>query len=78
MVLIENIDEFKRITKSKFGFIVHKKENNHFIHSPDCKEVSLEIFIEDNKGGNFFWFSTYSLAEKEFIDLKECQKCQTS
>ena len=75
MVKISNVDEFNRIKESDFGFIVISGEKS-VIHKPSCKSVNSDDFIKNESDiEKFHWFSTISLAEKEFSQITSCQNC---
>jgi len=75
MVKISNVDEFNRIRESDFGFIVISDDNS-IIHKPSCESVKVDDFIKTKSAiEKYHWFSTISLAEKEFSQITSCQNC---
>ncbi len=75
MVKISNVDEFNRIKESDFGFIVISDDKS-IIHRPSCKSVKFDDFIKTKSDiEKYHWFSTISLAEKEFSQITSCQNC---
>ena len=74
MVKIENVEEFRKITESDYGFVIIIDENPT-IHLSNCKIVSEINFQQKNTNSVFHWFSTYSLAQKELGDLNSCSIC---
>ncbi len=75
MVKILSMDEFNRIKESDFGFIVISDDNS-IIHRPSCKSVKFDDFIKTKSViEKYHWFSTISLAEKEFSQITSCQNC---
>ncbi len=79
MVKIGNVDEFTRILESDFGFIVEIQDSISIIHTTNCSTINANKFIEKTQRGSnyqFRWFSSLSSAEKEFSDLKSCNRCK--
>ena len=80
MVKIENIEELKRIIESDYGYVViHESDLQPIIHKTKCEQVSEENFLKNQKNENdskYHWFSSYSIAEKEFSDIESCKNCK--
>ena len=81
MVKIESVEEFSRIIESNFGFIVETQDTVNTIHITNCKTINTNKFIDKTQRGvnyQFNWFSTLSLAEKEFSNLTSCNQCKVN
>ena len=80
MVKIKNIEELKRIIESNYGYVVILESNMHpTMHKTKCEQVSEDYFEKTQKNENeskFHWFSSYSIAEKEFSDVESCKNCK--
>jgi hypothetical protein len=74
MAKIQNIDEFKSIKASDFGFIVIFDGASNTLHQSRCKNLTEEIFSNQD-GNSLHWFSTIALAEKSFI-VTPCDFCK--
>ncbi len=74
MAKIQNIDEFKSIRKSDFGFIVVFDGASNMLHQSRCQELTEDRF-SDSEGDSFHWFSTLALAEKSF-NITPCHTCK--
>ncbi|RDJ31045.1 MAG: hypothetical protein DWQ18_04365 [Crenarchaeota archaeon] len=76
MVKIINIEEFENIIKSNYGYMIIKNKESVIIHETKCIEINKEKFSNsENEDTEFHWFSTISLAEKKFTDIKNCKIC---
>ena len=82
MVKIENVDELKRIIESDYGYVVILNSNmNPLMHKTKCDQVTEDFFknnLKNKKDSKFHWFSSYSIAEKEFSELEACKSCYSS
>ena len=80
MVKIQSIEEFNRIKESDYGLLVILDEKlNPMLHKTNCAQVTEENYLNHKKISNetkFHWFSSYSLAEKEFECILACKKCK--
>jgi hypothetical protein len=74
MAKIQNLDEFKRIKESDFGFIVIFDGASNTLHQSDCPSLTDEIFANQD-GNSLYWFSTIALVEKSFI-VTPCNSCK--
>lgn len=74
MTKIKNIDEFKKIVKSDFGFIVIFDGASNILHQSRCKNLTDDNFSNQD-GNSLYWFLTISLAEKSFI-VTPCESCK--
>ncbi len=79
MVKIQSIEEFRRIKKSDFGLlVVLDNKLNSTMHKTNCSQVNEDNYLIKKKNPNetkFHWFSSYSLAEKEFENILVCKNC---
>jgi hypothetical protein len=79
MVKIENLNELERIKKENFGLVVIiDDQSNAVLHLPNCKMITNEEYLHSKKKfdiSRFFWFSTFSLAEREFKIIISCKSC---
>ena len=78
MVKIENVNEFRRIKKSNFGYVLAEESNKAVFHKPTCNTITEENYIKSMKNNSqtrFHWFSAYSSAEKEFSSFDSCKVC---
>lgn len=79
MVKIKSLDEFKKILKSNYGYIIITKKNQlPTIHQPKCTLISEEEFktsIKEPQDFYYHWFSSISLAEKEIEKIITCKNC---
>ena len=79
MVKIQSIEEFKRIKESDFGLLVVLDDKlNPTMHKTNCSQVNEVSYLIIKKKSNetkFHWFSSYSLAEKEFENILVCKNC---
>jgi hypothetical protein len=66
MVRIQNIDEFKSITESKFGFIVVFDGAANSLHQSKCPSLTDDTFSSQAEN-SLHWFSTILMAEKSFV-----------
>lgn len=80
MVKIQSAEEFRRIKESDYGLLVILNDKlNSTLHKTNCIEVTEENFLHSKKSSSeqkFFWFSSYSLAEKEFENILVCKNCK--
>ena len=81
MVKIKNLEEFRRIQDSDFGYILSIKKNlPPTIHQPKCKslkEEDFELSLKENSEFIFYWFSSISRAEKEMEGIVTCKNCNS-
>ena len=79
MVKIQSTEEFRRIKESNYGLLVILDDKlNPTMHKTNCSQVSKDSYFYSKKSSNetkFHWFSSYSLAEKEFEDILVCKNC---
>jgi len=75
MVKIESVEELRKIKESNYGFVIILSESMSIIHTPNCKLIFENDFLQNNKIQSHNWFSTHLLAEKELGDLKSCKLC---
>ncbi len=79
MVKIQSIEEFKRIKESDFGLLVVLDDKlNSTMHKTNCSQVNDDSYLFSKKNSSetkFHWFSSYSLAEKEFKNILVCKNC---
>lgn len=81
MVRISNLEEYKRIKESDFGFlIIPDNSKDMVIHSPSCNLLGADDYIEQREKSpesiELHWFSTIAMAEKKFDDIHACDKCK--
>ncbi len=81
MVQINNVEEYDRIKESNYGFLIIPGSNQDMsIHSPSCNILDSNDYFEQREEGsqsiNMHWFSTISMAERKFSNLKVCQVCK--
>lgn len=77
MVKIQNVDEFNNIKKENFGYILFcDTRDKTVMHAPNCKLIQADEFERLNSDNVIFhWFSSYSLAQKEFDNIVFCNTC---
>ena len=78
MVQIQNVDEFKSIQESEYGFVVIAYNGSKILHKTKCENVKYDEYLESTKEDciiRFHWFSTVALAEKAFPELSGCKIC---
>lgn len=71
---IKNIDEFRQIKGSNFGFIVIFDGASNMLHQTNCIDVTDSEF-SNQEGNALHWFSTLALAEKSF-NVTPCSACK--
>ena len=71
---IKNIDEFRRIKGSDFGFIVVFDGASNMLHQTNCTHLTDADF-SNQEGNALHWFSTLALAEKSF-NITPCAMCK--
>jgi hypothetical protein len=71
---IRNIEEFKQIKGSDFGFIVIFDGASNMLHQSKCGNLNDDTF-SNQEGNAFHWFSTLALAEKSF-NVTPCIVCK--
>jgi hypothetical protein len=71
---IKNIDEFRRIKGSDFGFIVIFDGASNMLHQTNCTNLTDSEF-SNQEGNALHWFSTLALAEKSF-NVTPCTACR--
>ena len=79
MVKIQSAEEFRRIKESNYGLLVIL-DNKEIptMHKTNCVQVTEDSYLDNKKSSNeikFHWFSSYSLAEKEFENILVCKNC---
>jgi len=79
MVKIQSIEEFKRIKESDYGLLIILDDKlNPTMHKTNCSQVNEDSYLISKKNSSatkYFWFSSYSLAEKEFENILVCKNC---
>ncbi len=79
MVKIQSTEEFRRIKESNYGLLVILDDKlNPTMHKTNCSQVTKDSYFyskESSSETTFHWFSSYSLAEKEFEDILICKNC---
>ncbi len=79
MVKIQSTEEFRRIKESNYGLLVILDDKlNPTMHKTNCSQVTKDSYFYSKKSSSvtkFHWFSSYSLAEKEFEDILICKNC---
>ena len=79
MVKIQSTEEFRRIKESNYGLLVILDDKlNPTMHKTNCSQVTKDSYFyskESSSKTKFHWFSSYSLAEKEFEDILICKNC---
>ena len=79
MVKIQSTEEFKRIKESNYGLLVVLDDKlNPTMHKTNCSQINEDGYPYSEKNSNktkFHWFSSYSLAEKEFENILVCKNC---
>ncbi len=79
MVKIQSTEEFRRIKESNFGLLVILDDKlNPTMHKTNCSQVTVDSYFYSKKilgETKFHWFSSYSLAEKEFENILVCKNC---
>ena len=80
MVKIQSTEEFRRIKESDYGLLVILDDKlNPFLHKTSCNQVTEKNYLQYQINSNepkFYWFSSYSLAEKEFENIQVCKNCK--
>jgi len=80
MVKIQSTEEFRRIKESNFGLLVILDDKlNPTMHKTNCSQVTKDSYFYSKKipsKTKFHWFSSYSLAEKEFENILVCKNCK--
>ena len=79
MVKIQSTEEFRRIKESDYGLLVILDDKlNPIMHKTNCSQVTKDSYFYSKKilgETKFHWFSSYSLAEKEFENILVCKNC---
>jgi hypothetical protein len=79
MVKIQSTEEFRRIKESDYGLLVILDDKlNPTMHKTNCSQVTKDSYFYSKKilgETKFHWFSSYSLAEKEFENILVCKNC---
>ena len=79
MVKIQSTEEFRRIKESNYGLLVILDDKlNPTMHKTNCSQITKDSYFYSKKilgETKFHWFSSYSLAEKEFEDILICKNC---
>ena len=79
MVKIQSTEEFRRIKESNYGLLVILDDKlNPTMHKTNCSQVTKDSYFYSKKilgETKFHWFSSYSLAEKEFENIIVCKNC---
>ncbi len=79
MVKIQSTEEFRRIKESDYGLLVILDDKlNPTMHKTNCSQVTKDGYFYSKKilgETKFHWFSSYSLAEKEFENILVCKNC---
>ena len=79
MVKIQSAEEFRRIKESDYGLLVILDDKlNPTMHKTNCSQVTKDSYFYSKKilgETKFHWFSSYSLAEKEFENILVCKNC---
>ena len=79
MVKIQSTEEFRRIKESNYGLLVILDDKlNPTMHKTNCSQVTKDSYFYSKKilgETKFHWFSSYSLAEKEFENILVCKNC---
>ena len=80
MVKIQSTEEFKRIKESDYGLLVILDDKlNPTLHKTNCVKITEDNYLLSKKNSNepkFYWFSSFSLAEKEFENIQICTDCK--
>jgi len=79
MVKIQSTEEFRRIKESNYGLLVILDDKlNPTMHKTNCSQITKDSYFYSKKilgETKFHWFSSYSLAEKEFENILVCKNC---
>ncbi len=79
MVKIQSTEEFRRIKESDYGLLIILDDKlNPTMHKTNCSQVTKDSYFYSKKilgETKFHWFSSYSLAEKEFENILVCKNC---
>jgi hypothetical protein len=79
MVKIQSTEEFRRIKESNYGLLVILDDKlNPTMHKTNCSQITKDSYFYSKKilgEAKFHWFSSYSLAEKEFENILVCKNC---
>jgi len=79
MVKIQSTEEFRRIKESDYGLLVILDDKlNPTMHKTNCSQITKDSYFYSKKilgETKFHWFSSYSLAEKEFENILVCKNC---
>jgi len=73
MTKIQNLEEFKQIRDTKFGFIVAFDGTANVLHQNTCNNLTDDKF--SNQETSHHWFSSLALAEKAFT-VTICNACK--